>query len=48
LVFCPADIVDRGIADNLDRTGLGIDLDLANLRAVGKARDRQGLVGNAG
>ena len=43
-----ADIVDRGIADDLDLAGIGIDLDLADLRAIGKARDRQGLVGDAG
>ncbi len=43
-----ADIIDRGIADDLDGTRIGIDLDLADLRAVGKARDREGLVGNAG
>jgi hypothetical protein len=42
------DIVDRGIADDLDATRLGIDFDLADLRAVGKARDRERLVGNAG
>ena len=41
-------IVDRGIADDLDRTGLGIDLDLADLRAVWKTRDWQGLVGYRG
>ena len=39
------DIVDRRIADDLDRTGLGIDLDLADLGTVRKTRDWQGLVG---
>ena len=43
-----ADIVDRGVADDLDRTGLGIDLDFAALRAVWKTRDWQGLVGYRG
>ena len=42
------DIVDRGIADDLDGTGLGIDLDLADLRAVGKTGDGERLVGDAG
>ena len=42
------DIVDRRIADDLDRTGLGIDLDFAALRAVWKTRDWQGLVGYRG
>ena len=42
------DIIDGGIADDRDMAGLGIDLDLADLRAVGKARDRQGLVGDGG
>ena len=35
-----ADIVDRGVARELDHAGLGIDLDLADMRAGGKARDR--------
>ena len=34
-----ADIVDRRVADDLDRAGLAIDLDLADMRAVGKAAD---------
>src|SRR5271169_5110528 len=42
-----ADIVDRGVADDLDRTRFGIDLDLADLRAVWETRD-QGLVGHCG
>src|SRR5215472_12874779 len=37
-------IVDRAAADDLNGTGLGIDFDLADLRAVRKAGDRQGLV----
>ena len=40
------DIVDRSVADDLDGTRLGIDFDLADLRAIGKARDREGLVGH--
>ncbi len=38
------DIVDRGVADEIDRAGIGIDFDLADLRAVGEARERDGLV----
>ena len=40
----PTDIVDRGIADDLNRTRFRIDLDFANLRAVGETCDRQDLV----
>ena len=43
-----ADIVDRGVADDLDRAGLGVDLDLADLRAVGEAGDRKRLVRDRG
>ena len=34
----PPDIVDRGVAEDLDRPGLGVDLDLADVAAVGKDR----------
>ena len=34
------DVVDSGVADDIDSTGFRIDLDLADLRAVGKACDR--------
>jgi len=40
------DVVDSGVADDIDSAGFRIDLDLADLRAVRKARDRQRLVGN--
>ena len=30
-----ADIVDHDVADDLDRTGIGVDLDLANVAAIG-------------
>ena len=39
-----ADVVDGGIADELDRSQLGIDLDLADMAAVGKAADPDRLV----
>ncbi len=42
----PADIVDRGVADDFDLAGIGIDLHLANLGAVREARNRDDLVGN--
>src|SRR4029077_6560002 len=43
-----AHIVDRSIADDVDGTGFGVDFDLADLRAVGEARDGEGLVGDTG
>ena len=43
-----AAIVDGSMPDERDRTGLGIDLDFAALRAVWKTRDWQGLVGYRG
>lgn len=43
-----ADIVDRSVADDLNLARLGIDLDLANLRTVGKARNRKRLIRDAG
>ena len=39
------DVVDRSVADDLDLAGIGIDLDFANMRTIGEACDRQGLVG---
>ncbi len=39
-----ADVVDRRVFDDLDHAGVGIDLHLADMRAVGKARGRDGLV----
>jgi hypothetical protein len=47
-IDCTAHIIYRGVADDLNLAGIGIDLDLADLRAIGKARDRERLVGNAG
>ena len=41
------DIIDRGIADDLHPACFRIDLNLADVRAVGEASDRQRLVGNA-
>jgi hypothetical protein len=45
-----ADIVDLGVsvAGGVEDAGFGLDLDLAALHAVREARNRQGLVGNAG
>ena len=37
------DIVDRGVADDIDSPGFRIDLDLADLRAVWKACDREAI-----
>ena len=37
-------IVDRAVAHDLDRAGLGIDLDLADVAAIGKAGEVDGLV----
>jgi hypothetical protein len=42
------DIVDRGITRQLDRAGLGIDLDLAYMGAVREGRDLEDLVALAG
>ena len=39
-----ADIVDRGVVHELDGAGLRIDLDLADMAAIGKARLGDGLV----
>ncbi len=36
-----ADIVDRGVTDDPDRTGFGVDLDLADLCPLREARDRR-------
>jgi hypothetical protein len=41
-------IVHRCIADNSNLARFGIDLDFADLRVVGKARDWERLVGDAG
>ena len=42
------DVVHRGVTDDLNLAGFGLDLDFADLRAVGKAGDRKRLVGDAG
>ena len=39
-----ADIVDGGIADDLDDTGLRVDLDFTDMAAIGKAGEIDGLV----
>src|SRR6266446_6312962 len=40
--------VHRGVTDDLNLACFGIDLDFTDLRAVGKARDGERLVGDAG
>src|SRR5215831_14705019 len=39
-----ADVVDGGISDDLDRPQFEVDLDLANVAAIGTSPDRNGLV----
>ena len=41
------DIVDRGVAHDLHHAGLGIDLDLADMAAIGERREVHGLVADA-
>jgi hypothetical protein len=43
-----ADIVNHSVADDLYQAGIGIDFDLADMRAVRKTGDRQCLVADAG
>ncbi len=43
-----ADVVERGIADQCDRAGVGIDLDLADMGAEGKAAAGEGDVRHRG
>src|SRR5262249_57424848 len=43
-----AHVVDRREGDDLDRARVDVDLDLAYLRAVGKARDGNHFVADAG
>ena len=43
-----ADVVDRAVAHDLDGAGLRIDLDFADMGAVGEARFVDGLVGERG
>ena len=42
------DVVHRRVTDDLNLACFGIDLDFTDLRAVGKARDGERLVGDAG
>ena len=41
------DIVDRGITHQIEASGLRIDLDLADMRAIGKAKLQNRLVARA-
>src|SRR5215831_17738316 len=43
-----ADIIDRGIAHDLDDAGVGVDLDFANMAAIREAREIDGLVAFGG
>ena len=43
-----ADVVDGGVADDLDRPQFEIDLDFADMAAIGKAADRDGLIAFGG
>ena len=43
-----ADVVDRGIIDNLCHPGFGIDFDFTDVAAIGEAREQDSLVARRG
>ena len=43
-----ADIIDGGITDQFDDAGLGVDLDLADMAAIGEGGEIDGLVAFGG
>ena len=47
-IYGAADIVDRDVVDDADRTGFHIDLDLAHMGAIRETRLRDGLVAGRG